>query len=64
MNPIWTLAGLINGVPANNLQLIIEECDNRTKTRFADWIVSNAKDDVDLTDVRTKAEKAFDWWNE
>jgi hypothetical protein len=60
LNPLYQLSACLNHTPVSDL---IDVADNKTRTKFADYCVSNAKDDEDLTDVRVRAEHAFDWWN-
>ncbi len=60
MNPVYNLQMMLNHVSRN---YILDELDYRTETRFADYCVSNAKDDENLEEVRRHAIKTFKWWN-
>lgn len=59
LNPLYLLLCKLN----TSRNYLIDELENRTETRFADYCVSNAKDDENLFEVRLEAVKLFKWWN-
>jgi hypothetical protein len=59
LNPLYILMDLL----VMSQQVIIYQLETKTKSRFADMCVSCAKNDVDLTVVRSQAKKTFMWWN-